>query len=323
MSKKPSLLLLLAALMGAAIGLPAAPAHAAPTAPTPKPWASLAWDNDVGRILGNESDSEGPKSFALEPGGGVLLLDQVNQRILDLDARGSVSGIIDLPAPTFDDVELFEGRAILALDRLVTKTLRVMDRGGKLLANVALEGRGIERSGLITALLPRPDGVWLEVQHRYSVKVLDRQLVPCDRVIVLGRPAVNGLSLLAALDGHGGASISLSRRNERAASRTVTLTGQAPIRRIVWTDVDAKGQVHAVLHEAKFSPVSPYRVQSERYWLVVLDDQLRELRRTESPWVLTKLDQRVEFRVGPDGRMWQMAFTPAGVQIVAWDRGAK
>jgi hypothetical protein len=100
----------------------------------------------------------------------------------------------------------------------------------------------------------------------------------------------------------------------------VTLTGQGPLGRLVWSDVDAAGRVHVVLHEIQRSAASPYRVERERYWLVVLDDRLHELDRVESPWVLTQVDQSVEFRLGPDGRLWQMAFTAEGVKLLDWGR---
>ena len=320
--RKHTTRLLLAAMTCATIGLAASQAHVAPAEFPPKPWASLAWDQEVGRIQGNESDSEGPKAFAVDPDGGVLLLDQVNQRILRFDASGARAGEIGLPASTFDDVEQYEGRAVLALDRLVGKRLLVLDPKGAVLVDVAVEGRGIERAGLITAMLPRPDGVWLEVQHRHSVKVLDRDLAPCERQVVVGRPIVNGRSLHAALDDRGGVKLSTRARNERREGGEVTLVAQSPIRRIVWSDADPAGRIHVVLHEAEFATVSPYRVKSERYWMVELDEQLREVQRVASPWVLTEYDQRVEFRVGRDGRLWQMALTPQGVQIVDWGRRA-
>jgi hypothetical protein len=74
--------------------------------------------------------------------------------------------------------------------------------------------------------------------------------------------------------------------------------------------------VHAVLHEIRRDPAPPYGATSERYVVVLLDERLRELGRGESPWVLTAYDQRVEFRVAPDGRLWQMAFTPEGVLLL-------
>ena len=44
-----------------------------------------------------------------------------------------------------------------------------------------------------------------------------------------------------------------------------------------------------------------------------------EVARRESPWVLTLYNQRVELRVGPRGRLWQMAFDEDGVHLLRWD----
>lgn len=311
---------LLSLLTCAAIGLGSTRAWVAPSATAPQPFAFLPWDTAVGRVVGQEGDSEGPKSFAVMPHGGVLVLDQARQQVLELDDRGRTTRTIALPSSTFDDVEQFEGRAVLALDRLVSRTLLVLDAHGARLTEVALEGRGIEHAGQITALLPRPDGVWLEVRHRHSVKVLDRNLAPCDRQIVLGRPAANGKTIIASLDGRGGVQVSSSPRNRRATGPGVRLVADAPIDRIVWTDIEANGQVHVVLHAADVAPEAPYRVRSERYWMVVLDSELHEIRRSASPWVLTEADQRVEFRLGADGRLWQMAFAADGVRLIDWGR---
>jgi len=287
------------------------------------PWLFLPWDDSVGRIRGNEADSEGPKSFAVKPDGGVLILDQVNLRVIDLDADAELLGYIPLPAATFDDVEQVDGQAVLVLDRLAARALLVLDLAGTPTAEVLLEGRGIDRAGLVTAMLPRSDGVWLEVSHRHSVKVLDRNLQPCTRQIVLGRPVERGRSLHAAKDGQGGVTLRRTLRNQRstpqAAAPGVTLTGGAPIRRIVGLDEDADGAVYAVLHEAVFAPTTPFRVEREHYHMVVLDAHLQELARLESPWVLTRYDQRVEVRVGPDRRLWQMAFIDDGVVLLRWD----
>jgi hypothetical protein len=304
-----------ALLAGLAACEPAAPPAASTVAPLAT-WAFLPWDEAVGRIIGNESASEGPKSFALEPDGGMLVLDQVNRRILALDRNGRVARALPLPGSTFDDVEQLEGRAILVLDRLVGRRLLALDFQGAIVADVPLEGRGIERAGLVTAMLPRPDGVWLEVEHRHAVQVLDRDLRPCERRIVLGRPIANGRSLRGALDGRGGVDVSVAARTERSAELSVHLASAAPIERIVWLDADAAGRIHAVLHEVRRDPAPPYGATSERYVVVLLDERLRELGRGESPWVPGAYDQEVEFRVAADGRLWQMAFTPGGVLLL-------
>lgn len=298
-----------------------APAPSAPSRAALAGRILLPWDAAVGRVLGDESASEGPMSFALEPGGGLLVLDQVNARVLELDGQGDVEGVIALPSRTFDDVEQYEGRAVVALDRLVGRVLRVMDRQGELLVEVPLEGRGIEQGGAVTAMLPRPDGVWLEVDHRYSVRVLDRALQPCERQVVLGRPIANGRSLRAALDGNGGVVLATAGRAVAAAEESATLRGGAPIERIVWLDADRRGRIHVALHEVLRAAEAPFGVESERTLLLVLDEHLREISRVESPFVHTELDQRVEVRVASDGRAWQMAFTPAGVLLVDWGGG--
>lgn len=303
-----------------ALGCDQPTASVAPTTSALQARTLLPWDTVVGRIIGDESASEGPMSFALEPGGGALILDQVNRRVLRLDAEGRERGTIELPSDTFEDVEQFEGRAVLALDRLVGKVLRVMDRQGTLLVEVPVEGRGIERGGSITALLPRPDGVWLEVDHRHSVKVLDRQLQPCERQVVLGRPIANGRSLRAELDGNGGVLVSVAGRAEREALQTAAVAAEAPVERIVWLDADARGRVHVVMHEVDRATTEPFQPVSQRILAVVLDEQLQELHRTPIPWAQTELEQNVEFRVAPDGHLVQMAFTQEGVLLLDWGR---
>jgi hypothetical protein len=309
------------ALALAAIGCDQPTVSVAPTTSALQARTLLPWDTAVGRIFGDESASEGPMSFALEPDGGALVLDQVNQRVLRLDAEGRARGTIELPSATFEDVEQYEGRAVLALDRLVGKVLRVMDREGALLAEVPVEGRGIENGGSITAMLPRPDGVWLEVDHRHSVKLLDRQLQPCERQVILGRPIANGQSLRAELDGNGGVLVSTAGRAEREAAQTAALAAEAPVERILWLDADARGRVHVVMHEVDRATTAPFQPVSQQYLAVVLDEQLHELSRTPIPWTPTEFEQNVEFRVAPDGHLVQMAFTQEGVLLLAWGRG--
>lgn len=317
----------LATLLAAWIALGCDPAAAPPPASSavpdaPRTVARLPWDEVAGRVLGREASSEGPAAFAPLPDGGLLLLDQVHERVLRLDAAGNLAATIAVPGRAFDDLEQIEGRAMLLLDRLVTTRLLALDFDGNLLAEVPLVGRGIERGGAVTALLVRPDGVWLEVHHRHSVRLLDSDLRPCDRQVVLGRPIPNARSLRAALDDRGGVTVSVGGRIARVPERAVSLKSGAPIERIVWFDADATGLVHVVLHEVERSTTPPYRPSSERYVMVVLDETLRELGRDESPWVATELEQNAEFRLGPDGRLWQMAFADDGVRLLDWGRRA-
>lgn len=321
-SKQLVALLLAWGGLGCDPAAPSDPAAAPAAADAPRILAVLPWHAVAGRVDGREASSEGPASFTLLPDGDALVLDQVHRRVLRLDGAGAVAGTIALPSATFDDLEQYEGRALLVLDRLVAGSLRALDFEGRLLAEVPLVGRGIERGGAITALLPRPDGVWLEVAHHYSVRVLDRELRPCERQIVLGRPVANARSLRAVLDDRGGVAVSLGGRTARVPDRTVSLKAGAPVERIVWLDADAAGRVHVVLHEVDRSGEPPFAVRAERYVMVVLDEELRELGRGASPWVATPLEQNAEFRLARDGRLWQLAFVEDGAQLVDWGRRA-
>lgn len=289
------------------------------------PFAFLAWEQDVGRVLGDESDSWGPMSFAVKADGGVLILDQANLRVLDFDPAGVPLDAYALPSTTFDDVAEAGGREagsrfVVVLDRLVSRTLLVLDRDGEIVTELGLRGSGIENPGLITALIPQPDGVWLEVSHRHSVRVLDAAMRPCDRTVILGRPMPDGRALIGKLDrSAGGARILVGPRDGRTPDMEKLITAEWPVRRIVTLDASSRGGVLAVLHEAVLSPVSPFRVQDERYRIVRLDADLGEVGITFGSWTLTELDQRGELRLGPDGRAWQMFFTWEGVHVVTWE----
>jgi hypothetical protein len=285
----------------------------------PVPFATLRWGVDVSRRLGDESDSEGPKSFALGPEGQLWVLDQVARRVVVLDATARVADVVPLERDTYDDLE-HHGGCLLLLDRLARRSLSVLDRQGKLLRELTLEGRFVPRAGLVTALLTRRDGVWLEVEHRRSVKVLGPELSPCERKMVVGRPISSARSLQASLDGRGGVELALGPQSEGTLAPSARLVTQAPARRIVWLDEDRRGRLHLVAHEIEREPARPFAVLREALCMLELDDSLVERSRRASPFVLSEQDQRAEVRVSPDGALWQLAVGPTGVSLYHWAR---
>lgn len=285
----------------------------------PAPFARLRWGLDVGRRLGDEADSEGPKSFALGPEGEVWVLDQVERRVLLLDRSARLAATVPLARDTYDDVE-HHGGHLLLLDRLGRRTLSVLDRRGHVARELDLEGRGIPRAGLVTALLPRRDGVWLEVGHRHSVRVLGPSLSPCERTVVVGRPISGGRTLQATLDGGGGVELAIGAQAEGTLTPTTRVVTASPARRVVWLDEDRRGRAHLVVHELAREAAHPFRAVCEQLSMVELDDTLRERARRTSPHVLSGYDQRVEVRVDERGAVWQMALGPEGVTLLAWPR---
>lgn len=273
----------------------------------------------VGRIDGREADSFGPSSFAVSPRGDVFVLDQVNLRVLVLTRQGAPLGEIPLPASSFEELEQVDGRALLLLDRSLGGGLLAIDLAGRPLADVSLPGRGIPHPGQVTAILPRPDGVWLEVAHRYSVKVLSADLAPCPRRIHRGRPGQDSQSLHAALAEPGAVRLWRTDGVDRRATAEATLHAALPVRRIVWIDQATSGQVVAALEATRFAAAPPHRAAEQRTVIVRLDPALREVDRFASPWGLSARYQRTEIRVTPDGSVWQMAMTDGGALLLRWD----
>lgn len=290
----------------------------------PDAWTLLPWSTPegVGRFDGSEADSRGPGGFAVSPDGVLFVLDSVNARVQVRSEVGVPLGEIPLTVTTFEDIEQVDGRALILLDRHVGQTLLVVDLEGWPLAEVPLDGPGIERPGLVTAILPRADGVWLEVAHSHSVLVLGPDLSPCLRRIRRGRPGLDGESLHGALGPDG--SVQLWRTDGLSARATTetTLWAELPTRRLVWLDQTYTGEIVAVLETASFAQVSPFGVLEQRYEVVLLDGALVEISRFASHLGLTALSQRGEIRVTPDGSVLQMAMLEQGALVLRWEGNA-
>lgn len=289
--------------------------------PSAPPWAALAWGKTVGKVAGDEAISEGPMSFAISEQGEAWVLDQVNHRVLGMDRKGTPVRAIGLDKTSaFDDLIQVDSGHLVVLDRLKSEQLVVLTTDGKVVVQLPLIGKGIETPGLITELFHRPDGVWVEVESYYSVKLLNRELKPCERQVLQGRPISNHRRLQAYLNDQGGMVVSVGSRLQRLPDRSVSVYGTLPLQHILVCDMDAKGNVHAVVQETAYSPVPPYKVTQDRYLWIVLDETLHEVGRKSFPVFTSQFEQRVDFRLTPQGSLWQMGFTDKDVRIFSWGK---
>ena len=268
----------------------------------------------VTRAPSNESAAIGPMSFALCPDGGAWILDQLQQRVVQLDAQGRMVRTVALPSTTYNGLAVRPSGHLVLLDRLVGRHLRVLDPNGRTLREVPIEGDGISEGGGVTALLDRPDGIWLEYDRTHSVQVLDATLEPCERRQVSGRPsALAGATLVAGLDGAG--AVVVQRQGAR-----LSLSDRDPIRRILWVEDDTAGRLLVVYETALWDSTGQQLV---RHTVVGrwLDPNGKTLLRFESPYSLTEYEQYREIRLDTTqrpARVVQMAFTEAGLRLVAW-----
>jgi hypothetical protein len=292
---------------------PAAPHASAGDARTvvDLPWGS--GERAAGRVDGDESASMGPMSFALGPSGDVVLLDQVNARVLVFSRDGTLREAVPIPSTTFDDVLVGPGGEIVLLDRLVRSSVVVVDSSG-VRAEVPVVGPGIGRGGEVTAMLGADDGVWLEWRHTSVVHVLDAGLSPCGREVLPGRKA-HGARLVASLEGRSGARI---RLEEPTGTREVVLEVGDRVERLVWAGTDGAGRVHAFMHVMAFDDDEPSRLDHEYVLGVRLDADLELDALLVSPYVIGTWEQFKEIEVADDGTVYQMAVDASGVRIVAW-----
>ena len=280
----------------------------------------LGWGagpREVARHHGNEGASEGPMSFHVDGQGGVYVLDQVNQRVVEHRPGGAVKEYY-LPSDTYQDLAVAPGGEVLVLDRLRRSSLLLLAPDGSYLDEVGVLGPGIPEGGGITGLLLREDGVWIEYGHTHSVRVLDHRLLPCTREIWPGRPLDDSGSMGAKLNGLGGAELWIQEHPTGMEMAWRELFMSRDIRRIVWLDATPRGEVVAVFHLLEREPLSPWRVIHEETAGVVLDPALNLVAELRTPYVINEFEQFREFFVSASGSVYQMAFSQNGVKFLCW-----
>lgn len=293
---------------------PGALAADGPTVAFVAPWGSGG--AMLARRGGDESNPEGPMSFAVARDGRLYVLDHASRRVAVFATDGRLSREFQIPATTFQDIDLGPGGEVVLLDRLVRKSLLVLGPDGGRRGEYPTGGPGIPEGGAVTALLLRPDGAWLEVLHERSVRVLGPDLKPCTRVEVPGRPASAGGGaghVEAGLDRDSGGVLVEAVRGGHATTRA-TLRADLPVDRIVWVEEDGSGRT-VVLVEVRNRGEGAVATPVRGF---VLGPDLRVVSTLASPWGAVEWEQLREFRVTPDGVVWQMAFRPEGVAFLRW-----
>ncbi|MBI5486420.1 MAG: hypothetical protein HY905_03720 [Deltaproteobacteria bacterium] len=307
------------ALVAASLVIAATPAAAAePEVVVRTEWG--AQPGQLGKRDARESAPEGPMSFAVAPDGDVWVLDQVNRRLARFDADGRFLATLDLASETFQGLAVGPAGQLVLMDRLAARLVRVLDPDGQVLGEVALEGYGIAEGGGTTALFARDDGVWVEYDHRRTVRVLDAQSRdPYYRRALEGRPLGSAdVAGQARLDGPSAVALHTVDRGTGTTLAQATLRFDEPVRRIVELSGDAQGDVVLAVHLATEDPARDYAVVHEELAVLVLDGALVERRRLSTAPSTGPWEQFKELEVESDGTIWQMAFLDAGVEVRRW-----
>lgn len=240
---------------------PAPVASAAPTlstAPSPtdeaRPPAAAAllkarWgsrDGELGHLRPAEGNAEGPMSFALA-GSDVVVLDQVNGRVVRYDAKGrQVSSVA--ATPTTQDVAIAPDGTTVLLDRLVDKKITLMSPSGRRVGELALPEGATGETGLLTGLFVDGEDVYVEKEHGALVRIGTTDGKPSvEPKSLQGRPSKDGALLLSAALTDAAAGLTAVNAFDRKAgalrfARQVSFA--RPAHSIALLDTDAKGIIY-------------------------------------------------------------------------------
>jgi sugar lactone lactonase YvrE len=238
----------------------AAAADAGAAAPLPPGViATFGWGNGAGKLGRNrpdEANPEGPMSLTRDARGNTWVLDQVNGRLVKLDATRKPAGDVPLPVQTPQDVAFTKDGTAAVLDRLVDGAVALVGPDGKQLGELKLVGKGIEAGGAITALVTDGNDVYVEREHGDLVKLGDSKGKPDpDRPEVPGRPTRDGSAFISAniIDAPSGhVAVTSIDRATREHRYTCDVPMGAPILNLNLLDTDRSGVIYlgAVVEKA-------------------------------------------------------------------------
>ncbi len=176
--------------------------------------ARFGWGSGEGQLGRNRPESgnpEGPMSLAVGPNGQVVVLDQVNERLVRLGPGGKVVGSTPLPVRGAQDVTVAPDGTSLVLDRLLDKSVALVGPDGKVAGTLAVEGPGIPEGGAVTGVFADGKDVYVEREHADQVKLgVTSGEAAAARDEVPGRLSKDGtLYLTAGISEPGGSRVYL------------------------------------------------------------------------------------------------------------------
>ena len=283
--------------------------------------ARFGWgsgDEALGRESQPEGNPEAPMSLTVGPDGSIIVLDQVNQRLVRLDAKGKRLSSTPLPLQAAQDVVVTKDGTALVMDRLVDKAVAIIGPDGKQRGELPLEGKGMTEGGASTGLFHDGDDVLVEREHGDLVRIGKSDgTKDAERGEVPGRPTKDGASYLTAVivDARGGLfSLTSIAKTNLAHRFTRQVSFGQPIETLVMLDSDAAGLAY-VGANAEVPGSTP---EAPRFGVIVLCLDGRDgavLGRTSFP-ANTMADETFrELTVAGDGSILFLRRTSEGAQL--------
>jgi len=192
----------------------------------------------------SEGNPEGPMSL-VRAGDDLLVLDQVNRRVVRYDKAGRPIATFETTATT-QDINVAKDGSVVMLDRLKEKRVRIVDRNGKPVGELPIPAE-IKDPGLVTGVFTDGKDVYLEQKHGALVGLgsLDGQPLT-EKTQLTGRPSKSGKLLVSVALGGAKANAVTVNAFDRATNK-LRFTRVVPfksIREIVLLDTDTNDVVY-------------------------------------------------------------------------------
>jgi hypothetical protein len=213
-------------------------------------WGGLP--GKLGKSRPNEANPEGPMSFGFTADGRMLALDQVNRRLAWFNPDGGFDRSQEVSQKAPQDVAVGPDGKVAVLDRLGDKNIEILDKDGRSLGKLPLEGPGIPEGGGVTGVFMDGDKVYAEYEHGRVILIGGTDGKPAtDRTDLPGRPSRDGTLWLAAgiVNAQDGRMwVSATERSTSEHRFTRELRMPMPILRILLLDSDRAGIIYTATH---------------------------------------------------------------------------
>jgi hypothetical protein len=271
--------------------------------------------DDLGDIIPEEASPECPQSFALGSKGEIYILDQLNARVQIFKDKKRIETI---PIPQelsigVREIDVTKDGKIVLLDMDIRHKVYVLDEKGTVLSELTLAGRNVPSAQGVYGMYCREDGrwdgIWVETEGR-SVRIADLAGKPDpQRISVMGEFTSRGTRLLRAeVIGDVTAGIHISDET-KTRWKDFRLVFDMPVSvELVNTDqTDDIFVVACLVEESKAAVVANVAV--------VLNLEGQEKKRINM-FVSHRIEHPFRnFRLSPDGKIYQMALDDEGVAV--------
>jgi hypothetical protein len=267
--------------------------------------------DELGHCVPQEANPEGPMSFALGDNDTIYILDQLNARVQVFAVNRRVR-TVPIPAnPGFKDIALTGDGKIVLLDTAVQHSVYLLAENGEMLGRIPLAGELIPRTFDVGGVFYTSEGIWVETGDR-SVLLADGAGIPkAERVSVSGKYACDGKRLVSSRKIGDITAVVRASSEDTRRWQTYHVYFENYLCSVNGLETDSAGHIYleaTLREEPLFAQV-----------VVVLDASGREIGRIDM-YVSHRPEEIFrDFRVSPDGRIFQMALDDEGVAVRKYD----